>query len=510
MSDKQQLNEMKRIMAITEGANDNWGVGDFVVVVWDEAGRHGEPLKVVGVRGDQVKVVDDHGNSELMFPEDLRLAPNPPIDENESEWREEDEEEDEWAERFDMKYAEKEKFKGKTIVVTDLYDGDVYGIFNKKRFMISSPLDRGWGVGEVSDSEIEVADLDFSLSPKEEQFLRAWHRSVIDESVNEDENDARGKMCPVCSGGRREGYGSDCPNCNGEGYLKEEGWRHERERLKADNRKPLFEPIKYRYVIQDTLGNKYYVGVTYNDTIVAPRIRIWNDSRMQVSPGYIADIQGGDQEVSDTFKKAITDVIVDENFEVRPEVTSADVFTALRKVIYNNFDIRDFTGKMDSMTLDEDDDPDGMGSYDILWNDESWKEAIPYDKAEKEVERILQIIDDSALQAHDDNDHLEVIVTSDGPNKKWTITDPIDGDRQEVSIEPSDMPAGYTGESIVLDDIVENVLQEYPGQPKDYDAEDDFPDDYAGEMEDRATSGPDFEDEIDPEYEDSELGYRFD
>jgi len=39
----------------------------------------------------------------------------------------------------------------------------------------------------------------------------------------EDENDARGKMCPVCTGGRREGYGRDCPNCNGEGYVTEAG-----------------------------------------------------------------------------------------------------------------------------------------------------------------------------------------------------------------------------------------------------------------------------------------------
>jgi len=97
MSDREQLNEMKQFMKIAEGnlynkcsddetkaqyddldegANDNWGVGDFVVVVWDEAGRHGEPLKVTGVYGDQVRVVDDYGNSELMFPEDLRLAPN--------------------------------------------------------------------------------------------------------------------------------------------------------------------------------------------------------------------------------------------------------------------------------------------------------------------------------------------------------------------------------------------------------------------------------------------------
>ena len=44
----------------------------------------------------------------------------------------------------------------------------------------------------------------------------------LSEILKEDENDARGEMCPVCTGGRREGYSNDCPNCNGDGYLEEE------------------------------------------------------------------------------------------------------------------------------------------------------------------------------------------------------------------------------------------------------------------------------------------------
>jgi len=39
--------------------------------------------------------------------------------------------------------------------------------------------------------------------------------------VDEDAMDDRGKMCPVCTGGRREGYGNNCPNCGGEGYVEE-------------------------------------------------------------------------------------------------------------------------------------------------------------------------------------------------------------------------------------------------------------------------------------------------
>ena len=68
--------KLRKIDGLDEGTNDNWGVGDFVVAVWDEAGRHGEPLKVIGVKGDEVVVVDDYGNKTTMFPEDLRLAPS--------------------------------------------------------------------------------------------------------------------------------------------------------------------------------------------------------------------------------------------------------------------------------------------------------------------------------------------------------------------------------------------------------------------------------------------------
>lgn len=160
--------------------------------------------------------------------------------------------------------------------------------------------------------------------------------------------------------------------------------------------------------------------------------------------------------------------------------------------------------------LDED-DSDGMGSYDIYWNGDTWKEAIPYDEAQKEVERILQIIDDSALQAHDNNDHLRFKKTADGDTMIWTVLDPIDGDYQEIRVEPSDMPAGYTGESIELGDIVESVLEEYPGQPKDYYDEEKFETEQAERAKHIQSQAKEFEqDKIDSEIEDAELGFRFD
>lgn len=268
---------------LDEGANDNWGVGDFVVTVWDEAGRHSEPLKVTGVNGDQVRVVDEHGNTALMFPEDLRLAPN-----------------------------------------------------------------------EVSET--------------------GWGNMVRTDPDDEDE-----------------------------------------------------EP----HVIKDRHAERPHTS-GYNK--LGSGARAAADSRAQ------------------------------------------------------------------AFMVDEDDDADGMGSYDIIWGDDTWKEAIPYDAAEREVQRILNIIDDSALQAHDNNDHLQTKKTAEGDTMIWTVHDPIDGDHQVIRVEPSDLPAGYTGESIELDNIVESVLEEYPGQPKDYDASND-----ETETEDEFEN-----DRIDPEYEDSELGLRFD
>jgi len=47
------------------------------------------------------------------------------------------------------------------------------------------------------------------------------HQARMRGEVDEDVMDERGKMCPVCIGQRREGYGNDCPNCNGEGYVDE-------------------------------------------------------------------------------------------------------------------------------------------------------------------------------------------------------------------------------------------------------------------------------------------------
>lgn len=92
------------------------------------------------------------------------------------EWEDEDEDEDE---HFSLENAEVEKFRGRKIIITDLYDGDVYGILDNKngpRFMISTPLDRGYGV-DYDESEVEVSDFDHSLSSKDIEFLKTYAAS---------------------------------------------------------------------------------------------------------------------------------------------------------------------------------------------------------------------------------------------------------------------------------------------------------------------------------------------
>lgn len=156
-------------------------------------------------------------------------------------------------------------------------------------------------------------------------------------------------------------------------------------------------------------------------------------------------------------------------------------------------------------------DPEGMGSYDIIFDDDTWAEALPYDKAEDKVEDLLQIIYDGALQAHMDNEHLEIKKVPKGDTMTWTVYDPIDDILNTISITPSDMPAGYTGESIELESVVEAVLEEYPGQPKDdYDNE-EFEREQAKRSKHIQDQAKEFEqDKIDPTIEDDELGYRFD
>jgi len=79
--------------------------------------------------------------------------------------------------------------------------------------------------GDISYLVVRPAQLD-EIAPLIGMAARAAGAAVgskvADKVMGEDENDARGKMCPVCTGGRREGYGNDCPNCDGEGYVTED------------------------------------------------------------------------------------------------------------------------------------------------------------------------------------------------------------------------------------------------------------------------------------------------
>lgn len=106
-----------------------------------------------------------------------------------------DEEEfDEEDEHYDMANAEIEKFKGRKIFVTDLYDGDIYGILGNKhgpRFMISAPMWRGDVAPQnVTADEIEVHSPSFDLNSRDEELLRRWYmETTMDESVESVDED---------------------------------------------------------------------------------------------------------------------------------------------------------------------------------------------------------------------------------------------------------------------------------------------------------------------------------
>jgi hypothetical protein len=469
-----------------------------------------------------------------------------------------DEEEND-DEHYNTKDAEVEEFEGRTVFVTDLYDGDIYGLLDGNRFMLSAPIDRGYGVGNISDDEIEIFDADFSLRPDDEDFLRRWYLEG-DEGLNEGDPDDTDWDAHWA---REDGDDERADDLEADAeFARMDDELDEADRTLAN---PYTPPPKREcsecgdfasYLVGRKINDLHYkcytCGHEEDDQMVDLHFagEIEEDANDNWGVGnYVIPVweKPGDYPVPLEVIGVIGDeVVVQDDFGNKRRMFPEDLRLAPDEIGEANFyDImrtnrdedddhyfpkdrhteRPHTPGYDKLgsgakaaadsrakafMVDEDDDPDGMGSYDILWNDESWKEAIPYDKALKEVDRILQIIDDSALQAHDNNDHLEVKKRDLGDSVEWRILDPIDGDHQVVRVEPSDMPAGYTGESVELGSVVENVLQEYPGQPKDYD-EGDYDPDEADQREMADDMNRDYgQDEIDPDYEDSELGLRFD
>lgn len=95
---------------------------------------------------------------------------------------------DEENEHYDLKDAQIDKFEGRKIFVTDLYDGDVYGILDNKhgpRFMISAPLWRGeFPPSEVTEDEIEISSPTFDIDQNDADFLRRYYLAdELSESV---------------------------------------------------------------------------------------------------------------------------------------------------------------------------------------------------------------------------------------------------------------------------------------------------------------------------------------
>lgn len=92
-------------------------------------------------------------------------------------------------EHYSIKHAEIEKFQGRKIIITDLYDGDIYGILDNKhgpRFMISAPIWRdGIGPGEVMDDEVSIVSPTFDITKRDKEFLKQWYMESVNEGIGE-------------------------------------------------------------------------------------------------------------------------------------------------------------------------------------------------------------------------------------------------------------------------------------------------------------------------------------
>ena len=165
----------------------------------------------------------------------------------------------------------------------------------------------------------------------------------------------------------------------------------------------------------------------------------------------------------------------------------------------------------DFNAIPEDSDPDGMGHYEVVvrrgvGTDDFYEDVVsgpvPFPEANKiALGHVKMIKSESEQGARVKKSHmLDQVGWSIRPNS-YSLDDKYKGGFVFIRpAEDADVEAWY-GEGIELGSVVEAVLQEYPGQPKDYyDPED--------KVEDEAESSS-----IDDDYgdaEDEELGLRFD
>lgn len=167
--------------------------------------------------------------------------------------------------------------------------------------------------------------------------------------------------------------------------------------------------------------------------------------------------------------------------------------------------------------IPEDSDPDGMGKYDVTiqypddrYDDQLNVEPLSYPKAIDVAREHIEYVELGFPKTEVISKQIKK-----GNSVIFQISefDKFDNSESEIYkliIHPADEADIY--ENINLKDIIENVLQEYPGQPKDYET-DELEADQA-EFDKKIAAGAtmdDFmDDNIDKEIDDDELGYRFD
>ena len=186
--------------------------------------------------------------------------------------------------------------------------------------------------------------------------------------------------------------------------------------------------------------------------------------------------------------------------------------------------------------IPEDNDPDGMGKYDVTiqypdkrYDDQLNVEPLSYPRAINMAKEHIEYVEEGFPKTEITSKRIDKGDSVIFQISEFNKFDNSESEIYKIIISPSDEEDIY--ENIKLKDIVENVLQEYPGQPKDYDIEDEydnatkdmrrqamFPMDdleadqveFDKEIAAGATMNDFMDDKISKEIDDEELGFRFD
>jgi len=384
---------------------------------------------------------------------------------------------------------------------------DVYHFMEKLRgFRQNNPLDESEMYNKCSDDEMNDAILSNTCGVCGEKFK--WEGNPDDEMcprcTGEYIGEEKAPECDKCYGlGRKPSGGADCEACGGTGNcpkveedLDPDGMGH------------------YEVVVRRGVGTDDF----YEDVVSGP---LPFPEANKEALEHVKMIKNESESGAKVKKSHMLDQV---GWSIRPNSYSLDDkyvggFVFIRQA--DDADVEAWHG----IGIDEDEGDDlgiGMQPADlkrvgqtyVIWRSDypvEYKHKIDPAYAHNErmtnhdsrKEALAQI--KAEIQAYIAT-HDEPSVTHERGSTVWQGKTPYDPAYERGAFDQKwrlkEVPVEKWVESINLDSIVESVLQEFEGQPKDYEMSDD---ELETEVEDKNEV-----DTIDPEIEDEELGLRFD